>query len=737
MKRVILTLFVAWAAIFSLDAQPISIVFVDADATGNNDGSSWADAYTRLDSALATQQAAFVQVWVAEGVYKPTNAPGRNAMFNLRANIYGGFNGTETTLSQRDPKNNLTVLSGDVLGNDTGRATAGNPSRSDNLTTILEVPVNGSTVIDGFVFEGGHANSAAGAGWENYAGAAIVAKNNLLDIKNCVFRNNYGYRGVLALGKGTGSNGFTTVDKCEFYGNEGVYMIERRDLGSQGVNYIHEIYITNNLFHQNTLIDSSTGDAHPGMIRAHIYYSAGFNYYGASADYYIFHNTFVSNEMSSEGCILSYASNSFPNGFNQRLHWYFVGNLMAYNTGETETVEADVNNLSPTAQAILLGNVVTHNDSTGFNYFVASGFNDLHRFMIDPMFTDTANNDYTINSCLSGVNDISTYTANNNTVAQLLETDFNGNPRATGASYDAGAFEIQTQATPITATQSGSQLIADPGYDAYGWFFLTTPQPVPLPDTTNVITPTNGDGWYLAAARDANGCNTNDSVFFCGSVQVSISEVGDSLVASGSVNYQWYKDGQSISGATSASIMPTGNGTYEVRSWDPNDPNGCTGSAVFKYCGDLVEPVITRNQNTLSIQIGYEKIQWLENGTPIPGANGTIYTPSGNGIFSVTVEDTSAACTKTSADFNFGTTSIGSVVDAGINVFPNPATNFVKIHLNGFEATQIQVMNLAGQVVSRQDGLQTKLDVSNLPKGLYLIKISNAQERYLHKLAVQ
>ena len=90
-------------------------IFVRSTASGANNGTSWVNAYTSLQSAL-TAAVSGDEIWVAAGVYKPTATADRTISFALKngVGVYGGFAGTETMRSQRNPNVNVTALSGDI-----------------------------------------------------------------------------------------------------------------------------------------------------------------------------------------------------------------------------------------------------------------------------------------------------------------------------------------------------------------------------------------------------------------------------------------------------------------------------------------------------------------------------------------------------------------------------------------------------------------------------------------------
>ena len=104
MKKILLSLLLI-ATVGIIDAQ----IYVNASATGTNNGSSWTNAYTDLQQAIYNAPAGS-KVWVKQGTYKPTiNVSGVLPALKLRhfwlkngVEVYGGFNGTEIEFNQRN-----------------------------------------------------------------------------------------------------------------------------------------------------------------------------------------------------------------------------------------------------------------------------------------------------------------------------------------------------------------------------------------------------------------------------------------------------------------------------------------------------------------------------------------------------------------------------------------------------------------------------------------------------------
>ncbi|MAB49094.1 MAG: hypothetical protein CMC05_10735 [Flavobacteriaceae bacterium] len=170
-------------------------IYVDANASGANNGSSWTDAYTTIDAALAGATPNS-KIWVAKGVYKPTAQNTPLEINDTSIAIYGGFNGTETQLSDRDltviNTTNATIITGDMNDDDIDGDFTSN--KSDNADRLILVDATNIT-IDGFVLENIYDTSSNvnsqdnGVIYSKYNGASTWIEN--LTIKNSIFKNNY------------------------------------------------------------------------------------------------------------------------------------------------------------------------------------------------------------------------------------------------------------------------------------------------------------------------------------------------------------------------------------------------------------------------------------------------------------------------------------------------------------------------------------------------------------------
>jgi hypothetical protein len=184
-------------------------IYVNLAATGANNGTSWANAYTSLQTAINAAGAG-AQIWVKAGTYKPTSYLDPKVTNNLRSrsfvlkggvSVIGGFAGTETQLGQRDVEANLTILSGDFNGNDSATWPP-DSSRGENAYHVV-VALNQATpiVLDGLTITGGNANNStykqpnngsaipAGVNPHEVGGGGVVLSSEL-KIANClIFQN--------------------------------------------------------------------------------------------------------------------------------------------------------------------------------------------------------------------------------------------------------------------------------------------------------------------------------------------------------------------------------------------------------------------------------------------------------------------------------------------------------------------------------------------------------------------
>lgn len=193
------------------------IAYVDADATGLNDGSSWANAFTSIQSALALSSAN--ELWIAEGLYHPNGSViDTAATFSITRPLalYGGFSGTETALEQRLPYQYQTMLSGDLLNDDVDEDFTNN--KADNARHVVTIDADGPVILDGItVAYGFNRDPLVSAPQFSSRGAGVHALSPLR-VVDCTFSQNRGGSGAGVFAGGEASSGSAFIN-CIFVNN--------------------------------------------------------------------------------------------------------------------------------------------------------------------------------------------------------------------------------------------------------------------------------------------------------------------------------------------------------------------------------------------------------------------------------------------------------------------------------------------------------------------------------------
>lgn len=413
-----------------------NIIYVNQNATGNNDGTSWTDAYVLLETAInsATQN---TDIWIAGGTYKP-DLPGgsRFSTFLIsqpNIGLYGGFAGTETQLSQRIYGQNETILSGDLNGNDNYAVDYFEPTRLDNSYCVVRIlNLSDGIVLDRLTITGGHSNAA-----NNFDGAGIRVGSTDLTVTDCkIYRNVARNRGAgiyLSLGGGNGTQRTFEINRCQF--------IENVTRAGAGIYYQHNsndalnFSVRNSLFLRNKTKDiGNVGTSGSSCLFA----SVG-NY---TADWT--NNTSVFN--TDEGT----AFNGLQSIINHRTtltvsspatngQTFFVNNSIFYNNtvfNGNPLPGLGFNNSS----SFPFFNISHSTDEGGFaNTLTSAGNTWTDVNTTNPQFLNTSNDNFRLSGA-SAARD------SGNVNASFGSLDLDHNPRNQGSTVDRGAYE----ATPIT-----------------------------------------------------------------------------------------------------------------------------------------------------------------------------------------------------------------------------------------------------------------------------------------------
>ena len=419
----------------------LSRVYIDANATGTGDGSSWADAYTSLSDVLDVLGTSTTELWITSGTYKPGTDREDSFVFNRdNLEVYGGFNGSETSLNQRDVISNPTILSGDLNGDDNGvGAISSGFNRVDNSRKI--VIVNGNNIIfDGITVSDAHDERTAGATSEGVAILKNGAVTNFT-MKNCIIKDNYAFTSG-AVSTRFDAGGSLTIENCKFDNNNAKYGSGLYAL--VGNNTTTTVAISNSLFTNNLSKDRGSSDK---------------GYTGSAA--WIRANGSNSNLTTTiTNCTFANNTDTGTNVASQDRGALGLGRGSSGNVQHNATINNSIfyNNKgvgNVTTNAVTKGHSTMPNVTAVNNSIDEDSFSNLTYLTNtsngDPLFTDPSNNDFSLQTGSPAID-----TGDNSKIPATIITDLFGNQRVFNTTVDMGAYEFGS--IPVLSTENISFL---------------------------------------------------------------------------------------------------------------------------------------------------------------------------------------------------------------------------------------------------------------------------------------
>ncbi len=457
--------------------EAATVIYVNPNANGANTGTTWKNAFTDLQSALAAASAGD-EIWVRGAVYKPGNSASDTFQLVDGVKLYGGFTGTESTLAQRDWETNLTILSGDVGNNDTTNSDGiiedalDISNVDDNAAVVDGSGTSATTVIDGFVITGGE-------GTNSKAGGLTITSGSLI-VRNMVFAGNLGASvggGLLIF-----DDSSPTISNVTFYGNAATYGGAIHMLDNQnGAFQIEDTTIYSNQALEGAAfyISNSEPDVVNTKLQGNDAISTGGAVYveGTTVSP-TFTNLLVSGNRAGSG-----AGFHVENGAATIINSSIVGNYAeqsisgifargatsvvdVYNSILWENIDNDpfvsnsdtaggLNNAVINVYNSLIGDTGGSNSWNGYIGVIDMGDNidTFARFMnmVVPTDANTPNlsGDYQLQHTSAAID-----AGENSYYTSAVTVDVAGNNRTINANIDMGAYESDFR--PLTLTVSGS-----------------------------------------------------------------------------------------------------------------------------------------------------------------------------------------------------------------------------------------------------------------------------------------
>ncbi|MEX1190364.1 MAG: T9SS type A sorting domain-containing protein [Brumimicrobium sp.] len=344
-----------------------------------------------------------------------------------------------------------------------------------------------------------------------------------------------------------------------------------------------------------------------------------------------------------------------------------------------------------------------------------------------------SNGTITLSTSTSGTYDVTNTIPASGSCPQSTATQtitINGLP-----NVDAGTNQDVCDGDQVTLSGAGA--------DSYSWDNSVT--------DGVAFNPTVGTVTYTVTGTDLNGCENTDAV------DVTVSEIptidagtdaevceGEAvtLTATASIgNISW--DNGVTDGAP---FTPTATTTYNATA----DNNGCTATDDVTVTVNSLPTVSAGTDETLCenhdpLSLSGTPAGGIYSGT---GVSGNEFDPNavGEGTYTITYTYEDGNGCEASDDITLTVDGCASIdentASNGLTIMPNPASEYIDVVMEGKnEIKSMQLMSAEGRIVqvnmSSLNTNTTRIDLSNVSNGTYLIQMNTTVGQVIKRVIVQ
>ncbi len=169
--------------------------------------------------------------------------------------------------------------------------------------------------------------------------------------------------------------------------------------------------------------------------------------------------------------------------------------------------------------------------------------------------------------------------------------------------------------------------------------------------------------------------------------------------------------------------------------------NGCDSIIETTLTVNTVDTSVTQTGNTITSNATTATYQWLDCNNSyaiISGETAQNYVVTTNGNYAVEV--TQNGCVDTSACVNVIVTGINSEINnSQIQVYPNPTNGVLNIKFTTKFIGFVEILNLSGKIILDKpinNNSFIKLNVQNIAKGMYVLRLTNVNINQQYKLVI-